>query len=117
MRRCKGAFVFFFGVEPRMRKEEMGEQFNKETKQGWRVAADVARTTNKNASSEDRKHMSGGVFVAVNSNLGAVIGEEGAVTSIAGNEGRIAKAWVKCEEVRGFLPLTFWHSKRMDTEK
>ena len=29
----------FFGMEHRMRKEEMEEQFNKETKQGWRFAA------------------------------------------------------------------------------
>ena len=44
---------------------------------------------------EDRKHTSGGVSVAVDSNLGTVIGkEEGAVASIPGNEGRIAQAWV-----------------------
>ena len=42
---------------------------------------------------EDRKHKSGGVFVAIDSNLGAVSGqEEGAVTSIPGNEERIAQA-------------------------
>ena len=45
----------------------MEEQFNKEAKQGWGCAADA------NASSEDRKHTSGGVFVAVDSKLGAVI--------------------------------------------
>ena len=44
------------------------------------------------AGDEDRKHTSGGVFVAVDSNLGAVVGaEEGAIESISGNEGRIAK--------------------------
>ena len=38
-------------------------------------------------------------FVAVDSDLGAVIGkEEGAVKSLPGNEGRIAQAWVN---VRG----------------
>ena len=52
----------------------------------------------KHAGSEDRNHTSGGVFVAVDSNLGAVIDEEGAVTSIPGNEGTIAQAWVN---VRG----------------
>ena len=43
----------------------------------------------KNASGEDRKHTSGGVFVAVDSNVGAVVGaEEGAIDSISGNEGK-----------------------------
>ena len=48
---------------------------NKEVKEGWRFAADVARKTDETAGSEDRKHTSGGVFVAVDSNLGAVVGE------------------------------------------
>ena len=34
MRRYKEMFSIFFGVEHRMRKEEMEEQFNEETKQG-----------------------------------------------------------------------------------
>ena len=55
-----------------MRREEMEEQFNKECKQGWNFAADAARITDENASSEDRKHTSGGVFVAIDSNLGTV---------------------------------------------
>ena len=76
IRRYKGTFDFFFGVEHRLRKEEMEEQFNKEAKQGWRHAADSARITDEKASSEDRKHTSGGVFVAVDSNLGAVVGKE-----------------------------------------
>ena len=58
----------------------MDEQFNKEAKQGWRFAADAARITDVNVSSEDRKHTSGGVFLC--SNLGAVIGkEEGSIES------------------------------------
>ena len=86
--RYKGTFDISFGIEHRMRKEEMEEQFNKEAKQGWTFAADATRITDENASSEDRKHTSGGVFVAVDSNLGAVIGkEDGAVTSVPGNEG------------------------------
>ena len=32
----------------------------------------------------------GGVFVAIDSNLGAVVGEEGTIESIPGNKGRIA---------------------------
>ena len=51
----------------------MEEQFNKEAKQGWRFAADAARITDVNAGSEDREHTSGGVFVAVDSILEAVV--------------------------------------------
>ena len=51
-------------------------------------------------------------YVAVDSNLGAVVGaEDGAIDSIPGNEGRIAKAWVN---VRGGLRVFlvyFWHSE------
>ena len=81
----------------------MEEQFNREAKEGWRFAADAARITDERASSEDRKHTSGGVFVAVDSNLGAVV-------SIPGNEGTIAQA---CVNVRGGLrvfSVYFWHS-------
>ena len=81
MRRYKGTFDIFFGIDHRLRKEEMEEQFNKEAKEGWRFAADAARITDQRASSADQKHTSGGVFVAVDSNLGAVVGgEEGAGT-------------------------------------
>ena len=74
-----------------MRKEEKEEQFHIEA----RFAADAARITDEGASIEDRKHTSGGVFVAVDSNWGAVVGaEEGAIKSIPGNEGRVAQAWV-----------------------
>ena len=101
MRRYKGKRAVFFGVEHRMRKEEMEEQFNKEAKEGWRCAADAARITAERASSEDRKHTTGGVFVAaVDSNLGTVVtAEEGTIGSTPGNEGRIAQAW----NVRGGL--------------
>ena len=75
-------------------KEDMEEQFNREAKEGWRFAADAARITDDNVGTDDRKHTSGGVFVAVDINLGAVVGaEEGAVVSIPDNEGRIAQAW------------------------
>lgn len=86
----------------------MEEKFNKEAKQGRRFAADSAWITDEKASSEDRKYTSGGVIVAIESNLGAVCGkEEGAVESIPGNDGRIAQAWL---DVRIFS-LYFWHSK------
>ena len=95
-----------------MRKEEMEEQFNKEAKQGWIFAADGARITDEKASSDDRKHTSGGVFVVVDSNLGAVIGEEGgAVESIPGNEGRIARSWVNVRGGMRIFSVYFRHSE------
>ena len=35
MRRYKGKCDIFFGIEHRLRKEEMEEQFNREAKEGW----------------------------------------------------------------------------------
>ena len=79
----------------------MEEQFNKEVKEGWRFSADAARITDERASSEDRKHTPGGVFGALDSNLGAVVGENaGTIESIPGKEGRIVQAWLN---VRGEL--------------
>ena len=43
--------------------------------EGWRLATDAARITDENADTEDRKHTSGGVFVVVDSRLGAVVGQ------------------------------------------
>ena len=83
MRRYKGTFDIFFGIEHRLRKEEMEEQFNKEAKEGWRFAASAARITEELAGDEDRKHTSGGVHVAIDSNQEAGVGaEEGAIESI-----------------------------------
>ena len=98
----------FFGTEHRLRKEEM-KQFNKETKEGWRFAA---RITEETTGSEDRKHTSGGVLVAIDSNLGAAVGaEEGAIESIQGNEGRIARAWVIVRGGLRIFSVYFWHSE------
>ena len=55
MSRYKGKGDIFFGIEHRLRKEEMEEQFNKEAKEEWKFAADAARVTDERASSEDRK--------------------------------------------------------------
>ena len=96
----------------RLKKEEMEEEFNREAKQGWRFAADAARITDGTAGSEDRKHTLGGVFVAVDSNLGAVLGEEeGAIDSIPGNEGRIAQEWVNVRGGLRVFSVYFWHSE------
>ena len=63
----------------------------------WISAADAARITDVKAGIEDQKHKSGGVFVAVDSNLGAVVG---------GKEGAV--------NVRGdvrILAAYFWHTE------
>ena len=112
MRRFRGTFDIFLGIEHRLRKEEMEEQLNKDAKEGWKFAADAARITDERASSEDQKHTSGGVFVAVDSNLGAVVGgKEGAVMSIPGNEGGIARVWVDVRGGMRMLAAYFWHTE------
>ena len=90
----------------------MEEQFNREAKEGWRFAADAARITDERASSEDNWHMSVRVFVAVDSNLGVVVGEtERAVASIPGNEGRITQVWVNVRGGKRAFSVYFWHSE------
>ena len=112
MRRCKGKCDIFFGMEDRLRKEEMEEQFNREAKERWRFAADAARITDERASGEDQKHSSGGVSVAVDSNLGAFVGaEEEAIKSIPGNEGRIVQVWVNVRGGMRIFSVYFWHSE------
>ena len=65
--------------EPRLRKEEMEEQFNNEANEGW---------------------TSGGVFVAVDSNLGAVIGtEEGLWSQFQATREESPKHELMCKEV------------------
>ena len=112
MRRYNGKCDVFLGIEHRLRKEEMEEQFNKEAKEGWRFAVNAARITDENTGTEDREHTSGGVFVAVDSNLGAVEGaEEGANDSIPGNEGRITQAWANARGGLRVFSVYIWHSE------
>ena len=63
MKICTGRCDIFCGIEHRLTKEEMEKQFNREAKEGCRLAADAARFTDERASSEGRKHTSGGVFI------------------------------------------------------
>ena len=109
VRRYRGTFDIFFGIEHRLRKEEMEEQFNKEAKERWRFAASAARITEETAGNEDRK---GGDVVAIDNNLGAVVGaEEGAIGSIPGSEGTIAQAWVNVRGGLRIFAVYFWHSE------
>ena len=76
------------------------------------MAADAARVTDERASSEDRNSTSGGVFVAVDSNLGTVVGEEeGAVTSVPGSEGGTTQAWATAQGCMRVFSLYFWCSE------
>ena len=52
VRRYKGKCGIFFGIEHRLRKEEVKEQCK--SKGGWRFAADAARFADERASGEDR---------------------------------------------------------------
>ena len=61
------------------------------------------------ALTEDRRRTSGGVFVASDSKLGAVIDEEEAVTSVPGNEGTIAQALVHIRGGPRVFAQHFWH--------
>ena len=88
MRRYKGTFDVFFGIEHRLRKEEMEEQFNSEAMEGWRFATSAARIAEEMAGAEDRKHTSGRVFVAIDSNLGAVVGADEEQLSRSRENGR-----------------------------
>ena len=56
MKRHKSKCDIFFGIEDRLRKEEMEEQFHKEAKEGSKFAADAARITDERAGIDDQKH-------------------------------------------------------------
>ena len=73
MRRDKGKCDIFFGIEHRLRKEEMEEQFNREAKEGW-FAAHSARITDGTAGSEDRKQHIRRSFCGSRQQLGSSCG-------------------------------------------
>ena len=110
MRRYKGKCDIFFGIEHRLRREEMEDQFNREAKEGWRFAADAARIADERASSEDRGHTAGGVFITVDSNLGTVVGE-GAVASVPGD------GFGKCPGGMRVCAVYIWYSEFLDPEE
>ena len=84
----------------------MEEQLNREAKEGWKFATSATRITEDMAGDDVRKHTPGGVFVAIDSNLGAVVG---AIESIPGNEGRVAQAWVNVRGGLRIFSVYFWH--------
>ena len=50
-------------------------------------------------------------MVAIDSNLGAVVGAEGAIELNPGNEGIIAQAWLNVRGGLRILSVYFWHSE------
>ena len=75
MRRYNGKCDIFFGKELRGRRKWRNSSIKRLMKDEGlqRMQRELLMET---TGSEDRKHMSGGVFVAVDSNLGAVVGAE-----------------------------------------
>ena len=57
LKRYRGTCDILFGIEHRVRKEEMEEQFNKEAKEGWRFAASAARITDAGSKLRKREAM------------------------------------------------------------
>ena len=103
----KGTLDIFFGIEHGMRREELEKPTERPSKDGGLLQM-RARITGARADGDDRKHTSGGAFVAVDSSLEADTDkEEGAVKSIPKNEGRIAQAWVNVRGGRWVVAIYF----------
>ena len=99
MRRYKEKCDILFGVEHRLRK------CRRSSTQRPRKCG--ARITDVKAGGEDRVNTSGGVFIAVDCNLGTVVGdEEGTVASIPGNEGGMRVFSVYVWHSEGWTPRT-----------
>ena len=94
--KIQGKVRYLFWDRTQIEEGGMKEQFNRETKQSWRFAADAARITDGRAKNEDRKHPSGGVFVAVDQ---------------AVNEERITQARVNVRGSLRVFSVYFWHSE------
>ena len=104
MRRYEAKCDIFFEIEHRLRKEKMEDSSTKRPRKDGGLQRVQQEFLRKRQAMRIAKHTSGGVFVASDSNLGAVVGaEEGVIESFSGNEGRIAQAWVN---VRGGLRIS-----------
>ena len=82
MERYKDKLDVFVGVEYRLRKVKMEEQFYRAAKAGWRFAADAAKIAKGSTGIDDMKHTSRVVVIAVDNHLGAVLSQhKGAMES------------------------------------
>ena len=94
MRRYKGKCDIFFRIEHRLRRKWRSSSTKRPSKDGGLQLTRQESPTKKQAVRIVSTHQEE-FCVAVDSNLGAVVGvEEGAIDSIPGNEGRIAQTWV-----------------------
>ena len=110
----KVVYLLWAPIEERRKRKSSSTK--KQRKDGD-LRLNAARITDERAGIEDQKHTSGGVFVTVDSNVGAAVGEkEGAVTSIPGNEGRITQAWVNVRRGMRVFSVYCWAHGRMDLE-
>ena len=104
IRRYKGTVDIFFGVEHR------GASTKKPSKDG--CLHPMQQESPMKMQAGRIANTSGGVFVAFDGNLGAVIDtEEGGFESIPGNERRIAQAWVNVRGSMRVVSENFWHSE------
>ena len=71
MRRCWCTLDIFLGIEHRMKREEMEEQLNKKSSKDGGVPL-TRQGSPTSTGSEDCKHTSRGVFVAIDSILGHI---------------------------------------------
>ena len=79
-----------------------------------------ARITDERAGSFDRNHTSPGVFVAIDSNLGAVVGaEEGAIDVHPRKRRNNCTGVGKCavEGCECLAAVHFWHTEGMVTKR
>ena len=98
------------------RREETEEKFNKEAKQGWRTSADAVRITGENAGNAEGKHTSGRSLGVKRQWLCVVDKRQGAVVSIPGNEGRIARRMGERQRRYADFCSVFLAFRRMDTK-
>ena len=100
----------FVGVEHRLRREKLQDNFNKLCRKGYTVAADAARSTSE--GQETTLHTSEGVFVADATHLASVVDAKGRkVEQLECNEGRVEEMWIKCREGIHILIVYLWHSE------
>ena len=107
--RYKDTYDIFFGIEYRMRKEEVEEKFNKKAKQGGGVQQTLRESPTK---------MQAARVASTRRSDGAVFDEEDwAAMSSPGNEGRVAQAWVNVRRGVPCFCRVLLALRRMDTEE
>ena len=108
-----GTFDIFFEIEYRTRREEKEVRFNKRGQARMQVCSRRSKNHRRECTSEDRKHTSGGAFVAIDSNLECSCRQRrrnGHVDTRVTKEELPKHGWM-CEEGCGTCPYTFGTQK------